>query len=64
MLKTNKNLKISRVKAGMSQKEFAKLIDMPVSTYRKKEYNVKSFTLDECEKIRGILNIDPMKIFL
>ena len=32
-----KNLRRLRVELDLTQKDFAKLIDMPLSTYRKKE---------------------------
>ena len=40
-----KNLRRLRVELDLTQKEFAKLIDMPLSTYRKKEKGETNFTI-------------------
>ena len=46
MGEVKKTLKILRVKLGLTQEEFAKYIDIPISTYRKKENCESKFTLE------------------
>lgn len=56
MIELKKKLKVLRVSLGLTQEEFAKIIDIPISTYRKKENGESKFTLDEAYKISKIAN--------
>lgn len=58
-----KKLKILRVNLGLTQEEFAKFIDIPLSTYRKKENGESKFTLDEAYRISKIANGTIEEIF-
>ena len=57
MGEVKKTLKILRVKLGLTQEEFAKYIDIPISTYRKKENCESKFTLEEAYRISKIADI-------
>lgn len=58
------NLRKLRVELNVSQKEFAQMISMPTSTYRKKENGETQFTLEEAYKIAKIANKPIDQIFL
>lgn len=58
------SLKKLRAELDLSQEKFAKLIDMPTSTYRKKEKGESSFTLEEAYKISKMVNKSIDEIFL
>ncbi len=61
------NIKVSlkklRAELDINQTDFAKLIDMPVSTYRKKEAGESPFTIYEAYKIANISNKSVDEIF-
>ncbi|MGX9756225.1 helix-turn-helix transcriptional regulator [Clostridioides difficile] len=59
----NRKLKAVRVEVGLTQKQLAELIKMPLSTYRKKEQGQTQFTIKEAGKIACILNRNPTEIF-
>lgn len=63
MKELKKKLKILRVNLGLTQEEFAKFIDIPLSTYRKKENGESKFTLDEAYKISKLANGTIEEIF-
>ncbi|HAU5225091.1 TPA: helix-turn-helix transcriptional regulator [Clostridioides difficile] len=59
----NRKLKAVRVEIGLTQKQLAELINMPLSTYRKKEQGQTQFTIKEASKIAYVLNKNPTEIF-
>lgn len=59
----NKKLKAARVENGLTQIQLAKLIEMPISTYRKKESGQTEFTVNEALKISKILHKRLEEIF-
>lgn len=59
----NRKLKAVRVEIGLTQKQLAELISMPLSTYRKKEQGQTQFTIKEASKIAHVLNKNPTEIF-
>lgn len=61
--KMNRKLKAARVERGLTQIELANLIEMPISTYRKKEQGQTEFTVTEAIKIAEVLNKKPESIF-
>ena len=52
------NLKGIRVSRGLTQGDLAKLINMPRSTYIKKENEKSYFNIKEAMKIAKVLNFD------
>ena len=58
-----KNLRRLRVELDLTQKEFAKLIDMPLSTYRKKEKGESNFTIEEAYTIASATSKSIDEIF-
>lgn len=60
---TKKSLRVLRAELQLTQEEFAKLLNMPVSTYRKKESGESKFTLDEVYQISKIANKTVEDIF-
>lgn len=63
MGEVKKTLKILRVKLGLTQEEFAKYIDIPISTYRNKENCESKFTLEEAYRISKIADKSIEEIF-
>lgn len=61
--KMNRKLKAARVENGLTQIQLAKLIEMPISTYRKKETGETEFTVSEALKVSKILNKQVEEIF-
>ncbi|WP_418223530.1 helix-turn-helix transcriptional regulator [Clostridium isatidis] len=59
-----RRLKGIRVEQNLTQEELAKLIKMPISTYRRKENGESPITLDEAFKISKILGKNVEEIFL
>lgn len=59
-----KNLRRLRVELDLTQKEFAKLIDMLLSTYRKKEKGENNFTIEEAYTIASAVSKSVDEIFL
>ena len=59
-----KNLRRLRGELDLTQKEFAKLIDMPLSTYRKKERGETYFTIEEAYTIANAVSKSIDEIFL
>ena len=59
-----KNLRRLRVELDLTQKEFAKLIDMALSTYRKKEKGETNFTIEEAYTIANAVSKSIDEIFL
>ena len=59
-----KNLRRLRVELDLTQKDFAKLIDMPLSTYRKKEKGETNFTIEEAYTIANAVSKSIDEIFL
>ena len=58
-----KHLKALRVEAGMTQAQLAKLINMPFSSYQRKEAGLSKFTVDEAYKISKVLGLTIEEIF-
>ena len=58
-----KNLRRLRVELDLTQKDFAKLIDMPLSTYRKKEKGETNFTIEEAYTIANAVSKTIDEIF-
>ena len=58
------NLKGIRVSRGLTQGDLAKLINMPRSTYIKKENEKSYFNIKEAMKIAKVLNLSIDYIFL
>ena len=56
MCDIKKNLKVLRASLNLTQEEFASFINIPISTYRKKENGNTNFTLEEAYKISKIAN--------
>ena len=56
MSSIKKNLRRLRGELDLTQKEFAKLIDMPLSTYRKKEKGETNFTIEEAYTIANAVS--------
>lgn len=50
---TSEQLKKLRKKTGLTQQEFAKLIDMPIDTYRPKEQGRIKITDKDIKIIKG-----------
>lgn len=59
----NKKLKAARIENGLTQVQLAKLIEMPISTYRRKETGQNEFTVNEAFKISKVLNKGLEDIF-
>ena len=59
-----KNLRRLRGELDLTQKEFAKLIDMPLSTYIKKEKGETNFTIEEAYTIANAVSKSIDEIFL
>lgn len=59
----NRKLKAARAENGLTQIELAKLIEMPISTYRRKESGESEFTVNEALKISKVLNKSLEEIF-
>ena len=59
----SRKLKAARVELGLTQVEIAKLLEMPTSTYRKKEQGYSEFTVSEALKVSKILNKKIEEIF-
>ncbi|UEL47328.1 helix-turn-helix transcriptional regulator [Terrisporobacter hibernicus] len=59
----NRKLKSLRVEYGLTQKDMANLIKMPVSTYVRKELGNASFTVEEAFKISSAFKISIEDIF-
>lgn len=59
----NRKLKSLRVEYGLTQKDMANLIKMPVSTYIRKELGNASFTVEEAFKISSVFKISIEDIF-
>lgn len=55
-------LKSYRVKLGFTQKNIAKLLQIDVTTYSKKENGVIEFKASEISILKVILNLTPMDI--
>ncbi|MBS6024988.1 MAG: helix-turn-helix transcriptional regulator [Paeniclostridium sordellii] len=58
------NLKGIRVSRGLTQGGLARLINMPISTYIKKENEQSYFNIKEAMKIAEVLNLSVDYIFL
>ncbi|MDU7966082.1 helix-turn-helix transcriptional regulator [Paraclostridium sordellii] len=58
------NLKGIRVSRGLTQGDLAKLINMPRSTYIKKENEKSYFNIKEAMKLSKVLNLSIDYIFL
>ena len=58
------NLKGIRVSRGLTQEDLSKLINMPTSTYIKKENEQSYFNIKEAIKIAEVLNLSIDYIFL
>ena len=58
-----KNLRRLRVELDLTQKDFAKLIDMPQSTYRKKVKGETNFTIEEAHTIASAVSKTIDEIF-
>lgn len=63
MPEVKKRLKILRAELDLTQEEFAKMINMPISTYRKKEKGESKFTLEEAYMIAKFTNKSLEEIF-
>ncbi len=59
----NRKLKAARVENGLTQIQLANLLEMPISTYRKKETGQTEFTISEAIKVSKILNKKIEEIF-
>lgn len=57
------NLKGIRVSKGLTQESLAKLINMPKSTYIKKENEETFFNIKEAKKIAEVLGLGVEYIF-
>lgn len=58
------NLKGIRISRGLTQDDLAKLINMPKSTYIKKENEKSYFNIKEAIEIAKVLNLSMDYIFL
>lgn len=58
-----KRLKAFRAERGMTQKDMAKVLNMNVDTYRKKENGKRDFTLKEVVVAKEKLDVDPEYYF-
>ena len=58
-----KSLRILRSELDVNQKQFAKLINMPIPTYRKKEKGESPFTLEEAYRIAKVAKKTIDEIF-
>lgn len=58
------SLRTLRSELDVNQAQFAKLINMPLSTYRKKETGESPFTLEEAYRISKIAKKSIDEIFL
>lgn len=47
---------------GLSTKDMANILNIPVATYRSKENNPDSFTVGELKAIIRVLKINPLEI--
>lgn len=56
------NLKDERKKRGLTQKDMAKLLELPRSTYANYENNTRIPTKEMLTKISNTLNIPPFKL--
>lgn len=56
------SIKAIRVNLGMTQEEFCKMIDMPISTYRLKEQGKSDWTYKEVIAISKIAKVPLSKI--
>lgn len=58
------NLKGIRVSRGLTQQDLAALINMPKSTYIKKENEESSFKIEEAIGLSKVLGVSVEAIFL
>lgn len=56
------SIKAIRANNGLSQKDFADKIDMPVSTFKLKEQGKSPWLFEEIVKISQVFNIDVKDI--
>ncbi|MGW7932405.1 helix-turn-helix transcriptional regulator [Staphylococcus xylosus] len=63
MIKKFNRLKGLRAEKGMTQSDMASILNMNVSTYRKKENGERDFTLKEVARAQNKLGIDPEYYF-
>lgn len=56
-------LRTLRSALDVTQEQFAKLINMPISTYRRKEAGLTPINLDEAHKIAEVSNKSIEEIF-
>lgn len=63
MIEIKKSLRVLRAELGLTQEEIAKLINMPLSTYRKKENEESQFTLQEAYSIANVTSKSIEEIF-
>ena len=63
MPNVKKNLRVLRAELQLTQDEFARMINMPISTYRKKESGETKFTLEEVYLISQIAGKTVDEIF-
>lgn len=56
-------LRTLRSALDVTQEQFAKLINMPISTYRRKEAGLTPINLDEAYKIAEVSNKSIEEIF-
>lgn len=59
----NKKLKVYRTMNGINQEELAKMIDVTLSTYSKKETGKAAFTLEEARKLAEYFNTNIEELF-
>lgn len=63
MIDVKKSLKKIRIDLGLNQEEFAKLLQISVSTYRRKESGETQLNLEELYKISKLINKSIDEIF-
>ena len=63
MIDIKRKLRCLRAKLGLNQDEFARFVDIPLSSYRKKESGKTKFTLDEAYRISKIANKSVEELF-
>lgn len=57
------NLKMLRAKHSKTQKDIADILGISIISYRQKENNIRSFTLDEAKIISDYFNLSVEAIF-
>jgi transcriptional regulator with XRE-family HTH domain len=57
------NLKLIRMTRGITQLQMSGILNISLSNYQKKEKNMRTFTVTECEIMSKYMGVTPMSLF-